>query len=488
MKEEVQIYHVKYSYRQNEMQLNDINLNVSQGECMAIIGASGCGKSTLTRVINGLIPSFFQGELSGQTLIKQKDISKLSSWEIGKMVGNVFQDPRSQFFSNEVAGEIAFGCENIGLTHSEIIERVDQTVREMGIKDLLNTSIYALSYGMRQKVAICSAKAMEPDIYVFDEPSANLDLNATYLLADLIQKLKNDGKTIILAEHRLFYLSDIADRYIFMETGKIVKEYSAKEIREQNSEALNKLGLRSLRFDDISIPKTDLSQEIPSHSIKVMNLSKRFKNNLVLKNITFQYDKNEIIALIGANGVGKSTLGKIIAGLMKENSGKILIDGVLKQRKQRVGEIWYIPQDLDSQLFGEDLIDELTIGLKCPDKKTDRAKQILEKLGLLKFKNKHPATLSGGQKQRLVLGVAMMRNVPMIILDEPTSGLDFKSMEKVRALIKEQQKNGIKFLIISHDIEFIARTCNRILKLDGGEIIEDYYLKNIQDLLKSIEV
>lgn len=256
---EVQIRHVNYSYYKNELQLNDINLNISQGECVAIIGASGCGKSTLTRVINGLIPSFFKGELSGQTLIKQKDLCKLSSWEIGKMVGNVFQDPRSQFFSNEVAGEIAFGCENMGLTHSEIIEQVGRTVKEMEIENLLDTSIYALSYGMRQKVAICSAKAINPDIYVFDEPSANLDLRATYLLADLIRKLKNDGKTIILAEHRLFYLSGIADRYVFMEKGKVVKDYTANEIQEQKSEALNKKGLRSLRFDDISIPEKDSS-------------------------------------------------------------------------------------------------------------------------------------------------------------------------------------------------------------------------------------
>lgn len=487
MKGEIQLHHVTYSYHKNEMQLNDIDLNISQGECIAIIGASGCGKSTLTRVINGLVPSFFQGEMSGQVLIQQKDICKLSSWEIGKIVGNVFQDPRSQFFSNEVAGEIAFGCENIGLTHSEISNRVNKTVKEMEIEDLLNTSVYTLSYGMRQKVAICSAKAMEPNIYVFDEPSANLDLKATHLLASLIWKLKNLGKTIILAEHRLFYLNDIVDRYIFMETGKIVQEYSSKEMQEQTSVALNKKGLRSLRFDDIIIPQIELCELDPSHSVNITNLSKNFGNaNKLLTNVTFQYNSNEIIALVGENGVGKSTLGKIIAGLIKESSGEVLIDGISRQYKQRIEAIWYIPQDLDSQLFGEDLIDELITGLDISEKKREKAEDILRKLGLFHLKNKHPATLSGGQKQRLVLGVAMMRDVPMIILDEPTSGLDFNSMEKVRALIKEQQNRGTKFLIISHDIEFIARTCNRILKLEGGEITEDYYLKNIQDLLKSM--
>jgi energy-coupling factor transporter ATP-binding protein EcfA2 len=487
VQEKIQIHHVSFSYQKNEQQLDKIDLTIASGDCIAVVGGSGCGKSTLTRVINGLIPSFFQGNLSGEVLINHKNIKKLSSWEIGAMVGNVFQDPRSQFFSNEVAGEIAFGCENLGLSHEEIIKRVNQTINEMGIKELLNTSIYTLSYGMRQKVAICSAKAMDPDIYVFDEPSANLDLKSTYLLADLIQKLKDAGKTIMIAEHRLFYLNGVADKYILMESGRIIGRYSAEEMQKQGSEILNKKGLRSLNFKDISVPKrTDISIS-PSHSIKVLNLSKSFRNKILLKNISFQYDGNEIIALVGPNGVGKSTLGKIIAGLIKETSGQVLLDNIEQRYKHRVGKVWYIPQDLDSQLFGEDLVDELTTGLKDSEKDIEKAEKILEKLGLLFLKDKHPATLSGGQKQRLVLGVAMMRDVPMIILDEPTSGLDFNSMEKVRALIKEQQKNGTKFFIISHDIEFIARTCERILKLDEGKIIEDYYLKDIQSLLKSME-
>lgn len=487
MQGKIQIHHVSFSYQKNEQQLDKIDLTIDSGDCIAVLGGSGCGKSTLARVINGLIPSFFPGNLSGEVLINHKNIKNLSSWEIGAMVGNVFQDPRSQFFSNEVAGEIAFGCENLGFSHEEIIKRVNQTINEMGIKELLNTSIYTLSYGMRQKVAICSAKAMDPDIYVFDEPSANLDLKATYLLADLIQKLKDAGKTIIIAEHRLFYLNGIADKYILLESGRITGRYSAEEMQEQGSETLNKKGLRSLNFKNIYVPKrTDISIS-PSHSIKVLNLSKTFRNRILLKDISFQYDGNEIIALVGANGVGKSTLGKIIAGLTKETSGRVLLDNVEQRYKHRVGKVWYIPQDLDSQLFGEDLVDELTTGLKDSEKDIEKAERILEKLGLIFLKDKHPATLSGGQKQRLVLGVAMMRNVPMIILDEPTSGLDFNSMEKVRALIKEQQKTGTKFFIISHDIEFIARTCERILKLDEGIITEDYYLEDMQPLLKSME-
>lgn len=239
MENKIKINNINFSYRGNDKQLTDINLTILSGQCLAIVGKSGCGKSTLTRVINGLIPSFYQGYLDGDVFIDDKNIGELNTWEIGSFVGNVFQDPRSQFFANEVAGEIAFGCENLGLSHNEIVDRVHKSAKEMNVLDLLNTSIYTLSYGMRQRVAICSAKAMQPDIYVFDEPSANLDLKSTYQFAKLIQKLKKEGKTIIIVEHRLFYLNLIVDNYIFMVDGKIKKNYTSDEFNNISSKELN---------------------------------------------------------------------------------------------------------------------------------------------------------------------------------------------------------------------------------------------------------
>ena len=211
-------------------------------------------------------------------------------------------------------------------------------------------------------------------------------------------------------------------------------------------------------------------------SFAVQHLSKMYGKTALLKDISFQYTANEIIALTGENGTGKSTVGKILAGLVKENSGYVLLHDKAYRPKQRIGKIWYIPQDLDSQLFGENLIDELTVGLKKNDALMQRAESILAKLDLLALKELHPAVLSGGQKQRLVLGAALMRNIPMIILDEPTSGLDFINMQRISRLICEQQKTGTKFLIISHDWEFILHSCDRILKLENGSITEDYWM------------
>ncbi|MDU5925483.1 MAG: ABC transporter ATP-binding protein, partial [Finegoldia magna] len=343
---------------------------------------------------------------------------------------------------------------NLGLSHNEIVDRVHKSAKEMNVLDLLNTSIYTLSYGMRQRVAICSAKAMQPDIYVFDEPSANLDLKSTYQFAKLIQKLKKEGKTIIIVEHRLFYLNLIVDNYIFMVDGKIKKNYTSDEFNNISSKELNDIGLRSLHFEDIFLDGFTNQSTQGYKSFEISGISKKYGKNLLLNNISFKFDSNEIIALIGSNGVGKSTLGKICSGIQKETTGEICLEDKPIKRKRRLEKIWYIPQDLDSQLFGEDLVDELVTGLKDKEKHVEKAEAILKKLGLFELKNQHPSTLSGGQKQRLVLGVAMMRNISVVILDEPTSGLDYESMEQVAKLIREQRDLGTKFLIISHDIEF----------------------------------
>lgn len=485
MNNKIEINNVNFSYDSKDKQLKNVNLSVADGECCVIVGASGCGKSTLTRLINGLIPSFYKGKLSGDISLDNENLRKLESWEISLLVGNVFQDPRSQFFANEVAGEVAFACENAGLSHEEIVERVHESAKEMNINNLLGTSIYTLSYGMRQRVAICSAKAMHPDVYVFDEPSANLDLQATYQFGKLIEGLKSEGKTIVIVEHRLFYLKGLADKYVFMKNGEIVSQYRAKELEKHSSSELNLMGLRSLNFDDIKIDERDESRNNNCVNFELKNISKKYSNNILLDNISFKYDSNEIIALIGANGVGKSTLGKICSGLSKESQGSILLDDKVLKRKNRVSKVWYIPQDLDSQLFGEDLVDEIITGMKNREDYVEEAENILKQLGLYEIKDRHPSTLSGGQKQRLVLGVAMIRKVPLIILDEPTSGLDFASMEQVAKLIKKQRSMGTKFLLISHDLEFIAKTCERIIVLEDSKVKDDYYLDDISKLLKS---
>ena len=191
MGKEIMIRDLTFSYGGNGNQLEHISLDIVAGEVIVMTGPSGSGKSSLTRVINGLIPYFYEGELSGDVFVDGKPLKEIPSWERGKIVGNVFQDPRSQFFANEVAGEVAFGCENYGYSHEEIRNHVHRAAADIKIQDILDHSLHSLSYGMRQKVAIASAEAIDPEIYVMDEPSANLDIASTYRFADIIRDLKH---------------------------------------------------------------------------------------------------------------------------------------------------------------------------------------------------------------------------------------------------------------------------------------------------------
>lgn len=485
MGREIEVRNLSFSYSGHGDQLRNINLKIYAGEVIVLTGPSGSGKSSLTRVINGLIPYFFEGELRGDVDIDGKSLREVASWERGRFVGNVFQDPRSQFFANEVAGEIAFGCENYGYTHDEIRDHVLHAARHIKIEDILDHSLHALSYGMRQKVAIASAQAIDPEIYVMDEPSANLDIESTYRFGDIIRDLKAQGKTIVIAEHRLYYLMDIADRFFCVQHGEIVREFSREQMKALTGEEIQILGLRTpdIYQMQFTAKKSASTEEVV---IETKQLSKSFGDTVVARGLDFTCHKGEIVAIIGPNGTGKSTFGRILAGLLKESSGEVLLFGRKNRPKERMGKVWYIPQDLDSQLFGENLLDELTTGEPEKQERIDRAKTILQTLELSAFEQQHPFTLSGGQKQRLALGVALMYDAPIIILDEPTSGLDGANMRNVSRTIRKLAQIGHTVLVITHDAECALSCCERAIRLEGGHITDDFPIRTVEYLLDKI--
>ena len=426
-----------------------------------------------------------EGDLSGEVFVDGKPLKEIPSWERGKIAGNVFQDPRSQFFANEVAGEIAFGCENYGYSHEDIQSHVHRAAADIKIQDILDHSLHSLSYGMRQKVAIASAEAIDPEIYVMDEPSANLDIASTYRFADIIRDLKQQGKTIIIAEHRLYYLMDLADRFLCVQKGKIVREFTAQQMKALSNQEIRVLGLRTPDLHQIE------QAEIPSAAtnevvLEVKKLNHSFGETIVAKDIDFQCRKGEVVALIGPNGTGKSTIGRILAGLLKEKSGEVVLFGKHCRPKGRLGKVWYIPQDLDSQLFGEDLLDELTTGAEVSPERKKAAEEILEALELMPFVKQHPSTLSGGQKQRLALGVALMHEAPIIVLDEPTSGLDGTNMRNVSRMIRKLAKMGRTIIVITHDAECALACCERAIRLENGCITDDFQIRGAELLLDKI--
>ncbi len=453
--------------------LKHINLHIHQGEFVVLLGSSGCGKTTITRLINRLVPEFFEGELEGNVYIDGRDTSDMDIQDLTGIVGSVFQDPRSQFFATDTTAEIAFSCENVGLSREELCRRMEMAVNDLQIRRLLERSIFELSSGEKQSIAIASVYALSPKILVLDEPSANLDSAATQHLMEILDSLKKQGYTIVISEHRVHYLRDIADRVILIENGKIKKEISGKDFRNLSNEEANAMGLRSINL--LSVLPQGSCCHTGEKQIELKDISYYYgKSNGPLRNITFSAGKGDIVGIIGSNGVGKSTLLEIICGLKKEISGSFLMSGKPVNQKIRNRDTFFVMQDSDYQLFTESVEKELYLGNIENDFLREKGMSLLNRMGLSDYLQRHPASLSGGQKQRLCIAVACMKNTDMICFDEPTSGLDYTSMKNVSSLLYELSQDGKTLFVTSHDYEFLMSTCTHICYLHAGKV-EDYF-------------
>ena len=471
----IQFNNVSFSYARSEelSGLHDINLTINDGETILLCGESGCGKTTLTRLINGLIPHYYEGSLSGEVLINGKDIGKLPLYETAKLVGSVFQNPRSQFFNVDTTSEIAFGCENRGLPEDEINKRIAETVSDFRIESLADRIIFQLSGGEKQKIACASVSACHPDVFVLDEPSSNLDAAAIEDLRKLISFWKRKGKTVIAAEHRLYYLRELADRIIYMQDGRIERVYSAQELKTLPCDTLSGMGLRPLYLEALhqdGCPFTDVQRQL-----LISNFEFAYKRQPPAVWIdTLHIPQGGVIAVIGPNGAGKTTFARCLCGLAKHCRGTLADDSRVCNRKARLKCCYMVMQDVNHQLFTESVLDEVLLGM--PEKDENKAGEILSALDLLPMKERHPMSLSGGQKQRVAIASAVASEKEIIIFDEPTSGLDLRHMHEVSTNIRKLQTAGKTQFVISHDLEFILRSCTHVLHLDQGRVCNEYPL------------
>lgn len=454
-----------YDTTPEEKSLRDFSLTVSDGECLLIAGPSGCGKSTLLRLLNGLIPEFYKGEVNGCIKIDGIDIGGCRIEDQAGKIGTVFQNPRSQFFNVDTTSELAFGPENLGISEDEILRRIAETVKNFRMWMLMERSIFELSGGEKQKVACASVDVLAPGIILLDEPSANLDYEATENLRELIFTWKNEGKSILIAEHRISYIWDLVDRVIMLEDGALKKELSKDEMADFSEEDAVRYGLRSLqRVSPTNIVRGNMENAVQVvEYIYLKNFHYSYKKRHELYYIPeMKIQKGKITAIVGANGAGKTTFLESVCGIRK-NDGIMLLDGVSYTYKKRIGKIFMVMQDVNHQLFAESVLDEVMISQ--PEENEEEAKEILAEVGLTSLSDRHPMSLSGGQKQRIALACAIASELPILLLDEPTSGLDYVQMHTVADILNSLKEEGRTIITVTHDSEFIDMCCDEVIHM-----------------------
>lgn len=292
----IQFQNVSVTIQGNKI-LDNINLTVSDGEFVLLCGESGCGKTTLTRLVNGLIPHFVKDvKVDGTVTVEDMKISDSPMYKIAESVGSVFQNPKTQFFNTDSSAEIAFGLENIGADRDSMHKRVAKTISDLGIETLADRSIFSMSGGEKQLLAFASVYAMNPQVYDLDEPSANLDHEAMGKLRRILEIVKKGGHTVLIAEHRLSYLSGLADRIVYLKAGRIEKEFTAAEFAGLSESERAAMGLRSIRSEKISIPERTFMQ--PKASLAVHHISVQRKKRLILNDLSLSANDGDIIGIV----------------------------------------------------------------------------------------------------------------------------------------------------------------------------------------------
>ncbi len=460
----------KYAFH-DRAAIDNVSLSVAPGEIVLVTGPSGCGKSTLIRLINGLCPHFFKGNLSGQITVNGIPTATSSITEIARNVGTVFQDPELQFFALQVEDELAFAHEWRNTPREEISQIIRESAATMGIEEFLGSSIHDLSEGQKQKLAIASVLSLHPKVLIFDEPTANLDPESTLELAQHFVALQRQGMAILVVDHRLYWLEDIASRVVVMNSGKIVAEGSFSILKDE--EFCHHQGLRKSTVHDC---RKQLSPPPANGELQVRELSFSYKKKMwrqdstekeIFNKVSFCFSQG-VTAIIGDNGQGKTTLARLITGLLKMQDGEIELDGQQVTTKEILRLSSIVLQNTDHQLHMNTVLKELEMasgGGKTGKADHQAIQDLLAAINLTHLADRHPQSLSGGEKQRLVIACGLAKKPRILILDEPTSGLDGGNMERIVRIIHQAAEQGCIILLITHDLELLEKVTEHALHL-----------------------
>lgn len=473
---------VSYSYPGGRPVLDDVDMDVTPGALTLVCGASGSGKSTVLRLLNGLIPNFHEGELSGRVLIDDEDVSSAPIERSGLRTATVFQNPASQFFTTTVADELAFAPQNYRVEAGEIRRRRAGALEELGIGDLADRDLRTLSGGQVQKVACAQALAQRTPVILLDEPTSNLDPRAIDDVRATIGRLKAAGRTLVVAEHRVYFLRGLVDEVVIMGRGRVVHRMAGEELWRIGEARRKELGLRALERPRLAVRPAglaaiaggpggrpgadDVAEDAVGNGavdaddaddaagdgadgLLIENLQVERSGRLVLDIPRLFFPAGAVTGVVGANGVGKTTLARAVCRLQRARRGARMSLG---GRELRSGRAFLVMQDVHRQLFTESVSQEAS----APQ---------LERLDLAALADRHPLSLSGGQKQRLVIATAIDQDARVLILDEPTSGVDHRHLVAIAAELRDLAREGRVVIVISHDVEFLNECADRVIDM-----------------------
>ena len=499
--------HLAYTYPDSSQPaLADVTLHIAEGEFVLVAGPSGAGKSTLLRCLNGLVPHFTGGTLSGSVAVADHNPVAEGPQVLSRLVGFVFQDPEAQFVLDRVEDEIAFALENGAIPPTEMRVRIEEVLNLLDLAPLRDRPLETLSGGEKQRVAIAAALAFRPRILVLDEPTSQLDpQSAEDVLRALVRLNCDRGLTIVLVEHRLERILPHADHLIYLppppiggDSRGVLSGLPRHVLHQMNLTpplvTLGKeLGWKPLPFtvkeghrfaakSQILNPKPQVSekQSVIRYSLFVIrNLHFAYDQEDILRGINLEVAPGELVALMGRNGSGKTTLLKCIVGLLRPQQGEITLESesLIKQETASICQsVGYLPQEPDDLLFADTVAEELVVTLRnhgLLDSPPIAPADLLARLGLSSLAASYPRDLSVGQRQRVALGAVTVTRPRLLLLDEPTRGLDYFAKRELVRLLREWQAEGVGVLLVTHDVELVAQAADRVVLLSQGEVFAD---------------
>lgn len=501
-------------YTQKKPTLKNINLTIGRGEKVLIVGLSGSGKSTLGNCVNGLIPFVYKGVITGSCNVKGKDTRSMSVAELSKTVGTVLQDSDGQFVGLTVGEDIAFAMENDCIDTQTMHKRVLDIARSIHIDDLLEQAPGELSGGQKQRVSLAGVMVDDVDILLFDEPLANLDPATGENTIELIDEISRNGeKTVLIIEHRLEdVLHRHVDRIILFRDGSIIKDCSPDELLA--GDLLLKTGIREpLYLTACKYAGIEIREEDHPGYIEELTLSDEDKAKLVswvstnseeysiaddpvleaehlcfsydgIKNavddVSFKVNRGEMLAIVGKNGAGKSTISRLLTGFLREDSGDILLHGrnirddTIFERGQKIGLVLQNPNQMICNTM---IFDEVAYGLRNmhtpEDEVKSRVEEVLRVCGLYPFRSWPISALSYGQRKRVTIASIIVMRPDIIVLDEPTAGQDYRHYTDIMDFLKTLNRQGLTIIMITHDMHLMLEYCNRcVVILDGRKIYD----------------